>query len=193
MSEPKFLHIATEGFIPLFDSGEKTKTSKLSSQIKELAAGKFHEGVGKDPSLARMDIAGFLKAIASGKVLFRQRTQDLPALSLSLEYTSDTPCTLGLNFDRIFASPPIISAKVEGEVLMISLDLRIELKKLLPASQLPAFQKVISSGQTKGINFQYSASKSTDMFGNSCGMFELPSKSFSVTLLASKKEFPKPV
>lgn len=191
MADFKFLHIFTEGFVPLFDSSNKTKTSELTSQIKDLAAGKFHDGVKKDPDLSGKDVAAFLGMIASGLVLFRQRTQDLPALSLSLEYTSDVPCTLGLNFDRIFASPPVISAEVEGEVLMISLDLRIELKKLLPPSQLPEFQKAVSTGKTKGIIFEYSASKSTDMFGNSCRMFELSPSAYSAVLLASKKEFPK--
>jgi hypothetical protein len=176
----------------MFDPSKKESASRLSSQIKELAAGTFHEGVKKDQTLAGKNVEGFLEMIASGNVLFRNRTEDHPALSISLNYhDGNVPCTLGLSFDRIYLAPPNIEAKVEDGILQISFDLRIDLKKLLPPRSLPDFLKAVSSGHTGKIEFNYLASKSTDIFGNSCSMFTLEPETYTMELFASKKEFPK--
>jgi hypothetical protein len=154
MNDPKFLRVSTDGFVTMFDPSNKESASRLSSQIKQLAAGSFHKGVKRDPALTGKDMEGFLEMIASGNVLFRNRTEDQPALSISLSYRNgNVPCTLGLSFDRIYLDPPKIEAKVEVGVLKISLDLRIDLKKLLPPRSLPDFLKAVSTGNTGKIEF----------------------------------------
>jgi len=187
-TEPKFLYISTQGFVPLFDPADKKAAARLSSQIRELASGTFHDGVKNDPDLEGKDLSGFLAMVADGKILFRNRSDENPALSISINYASSV---LKLDFDRIYVTPPVIQSKLDDKILKISIDLRIDLKKLLPPRSLPDFVKVAAAQKTQGLSFSYLASKKTDIFGNSCNIFTLGEKNYSTELLASKREFPK--
>lgn len=186
--DKKFIRIATKGFVPLFDTSNKEASKSLGLQIKTLAAGKLHEEVGKDPNLAGKSVKDLIAMIAAGAIAFRKASSEKGCLRPYLQYTEDVPCILGFGFEKMFIAPPVFEAKVDGEKLMVLMDLRIELKKLLRPSSLPKFLKAAASKKIKGITWDFTANKTVDPLGYSCRMFEQTASDYTFELFESKKQ-----
>jgi hypothetical protein len=88
-TEPKFLLISTNGFCPLFDTGDSAARKQLESQLKELAKGSFHDKVGPDASLKGKSPEDFLAMIAKGEIGFMEATPKNSALKPRIAYSAD--------------------------------------------------------------------------------------------------------
>lgn len=190
-SDPKFIRISSNGFVPLFDPAQTAAYKLLESQLKELAKGTFHDDVGPDKSLKGKSVADFLAMIADGEIGFLQAMADKANLSLSLGYVDNgTPTGVHLINPKIYVTPPVVQPKLEGDKLLLKLDLRLELKQMLrPAACVP-FLNAINKKAVEELRWSFEASQTLDPLGYSCRMFQQDAGLFSFDAYDTKKLLP---
>ena len=186
--DKQFIRIATKGFVPLFDTDDKDASKMLLSQIRELASGKFHDRVGKDPSLAGKSLADFLKMVAAGEVAFRTSTAEKSCIIPSLEYDAEVPCTIGFLYEKMFVAPPVFEARLDEGKLLAYLDLRIELKNLMRPSELKGFLQAVKSQKVTGVSWSFTSSQSIDPIGYSCRVFRQKPTDYTFEFHDTKRE-----
>lgn len=187
-SDPKFLRISTNGFVPLFDASESAPCKLLETQLKELAKGTYHDNVGPDKSLKGKSVTDLLGMIADGEIGFLQATPDKASLNLRLAYVNDeTPTLVDLAHPKIFVTPAVIQPKLEGKKLMLRLDLRLELNNMLRPAACVQFLKALSKRKIEGMHWSFRADKKLDPLGYSCPMFKQGAQLLSFDTFATKK------
>jgi len=184
----QFVRISSNGFAPLFDSGEAATSKLIESQLKKLAKGTFHDDVGPDKSLSGKSLAEFLAMIAGGEIGFLQATEDKASLNFDLRYVSDgIPSELGLSNPKSFVTPAVIQTQLEGNQLLLRLDLRLELKYLLRPAACAGFLNAINKKAFEEFICSFTASTTQDPCGYSCTMFRRDARFLSFDTYATKK------
>jgi len=187
-TEPKFLLISTNGFCPLFDTGDSAARKQLESQLKELAKGGFHDKVGPDASLKGKSPEDFLAMIAKGEIGFMKATPKNSALKPRIAYSADgMPSLLGFLNTQMFVEPPAFEAKLDGHKLLLRVDLRIELKNLLKGASLARFVKAVKQKQISGVEWMFRANTKLDPLGYTCRMFQQSADAYTFGFFATKK------
>jgi len=187
-TEPKFLRISTNGFSLLFDAGDSAARKQIESQLKELAKGSFHDEVGPDASLKGKSPEDFLAMIAKGEIGFMEATPKNSALKPRIAYSADgMPSLLGFLHTQMFIQPPVFEAKLDGDKLLLRVDLRIELAKLLKGPALARFVKAVKQEQIGSVEWMFRANTKLDPLGYTCPMFHQNADAYAFDFFATKK------
>lgn len=187
-AEPKFLRISTDGFVPLSDATQSAACKLLESQLKELAKGSFHDEVGPDPSLKGKSVTAFLGMIANGEVGLLGTTETKAGLRPEIAYVANgLPTRLALTNPQMFVVPPVLEPKLEGDILKVRVDLRIELKNMIRSAACGVFIKAANEKQISDIIWTFRASKKIDPLGYACQMFQQKASLYSFDFFPTKK------
>ena len=187
-AEPKFLRISTDGFVPLFDTTRTASCKLLESQLKELAKGSFHDEVGPDPSLKGKSVTAFLGMIANGDVSLLGTTETKAGLRPEIGYAANgLPTRLALSNPKMFVVQPLLESKLEGDILKVKVDLRIELKNMIRSAACGLFIKAASQKQISDVIWTFRASKKIDPLGYACQMFQQKASLYTFDFFPTKK------
>lgn len=141
-----------------------------------------------DPTLADVTAVGFLEKLSVGEVKCRKRTDDAGAVDFHLLYESEgIPCALGFAFEKMFMSPPVLTFRMDGKRLMLTMDLRIELKSMLSKSDIPGFVEASSGDGFQGVRWSYLSPRNVDPRGRAHKLFEQPPSAFRIRFFSTKK------
>lgn len=182
----KFMHFHTRGLVLLFDGKKASAAKKLAAALDRHAKGtEFRD---PDPAIAGKSALEFMSMVADGTIGLRESTKDAGSIDFRLRYeTSAFPATLALRNPKMFMVPPALSVKLDGNVLLVDVDLRIELKGMLRPAELAPFVDAVRGDGFKGVTWQYRSAKKFDSAGDAVEVFEQPASAFDVTFFDAKK------